>query len=73
MSPAKHYQTAARDHVPSLHNVIYGSGAFANNLLAYAIGSMVIVLNLGLDINRSARGPASINGCANRSAHGLHF
>ena len=34
-----------------LHKLIYGLGAFVNNLLAAAIGGMVIVLNLGLGMN----------------------
>ncbi len=51
MSEAKHYQTAPQDRVPFLHKVIYGSGAFVNNLLAYAMGGMIIVLNLGLGID----------------------
>jgi GPH family glycoside/pentoside/hexuronide:cation symporter len=48
---AKHYVTAPADRIPFLHKVIYGFGAFVNNLLAAAIGGMVIVLNLGLGMN----------------------
>lgn len=47
----KHYQTAPEDRISLLHKVIYGFGAFVNNLLAAAIGGMVIVLNLGLGMN----------------------
>jgi glycoside/pentoside/hexuronide:cation symporter, GPH family len=37
--------------VPFPQMVLYGVGAFVNNLLAGAIGSMMIVLNLGLGMN----------------------
>ena len=47
----EHYQTAAKDRIPFSQKVIYGLGAFVNNLLAAAIGGMVIVLNLGLGMN----------------------
>lgn len=43
--------TAPGDRVPFSHMVLYGAGAFVNNLLAGAIGSMMIVLNLGLGMN----------------------
>ncbi len=46
-----HYETAARDRIPFVLKVVYGFGAFVNNLLAAAIGGMVIVLNLGLGMN----------------------
>ena len=51
MTNAAHYQTAAEDRVPFGRKLIYGLGAFVNNLLADAIGRMVIVLNLGLGMN----------------------
>jgi GPH family glycoside/pentoside/hexuronide:cation symporter len=52
-SPAavKHYETADEDRISLAHKVIYGLGAFVNNLLAAAIGGMAIVLNLGLGMN----------------------
>jgi GPH family glycoside/pentoside/hexuronide:cation symporter len=43
--------TSSADRVPFLHKAAYGAGAFVNNLLAGAIGGMVIVLNLGLGMN----------------------
>ncbi|NGX15318.1 MFS transporter [Wenzhouxiangella sp. XN24] len=46
-----HYQTAPEDRIPFVQKTIYGLGAFVNNLLAAAIGGMVIVLNLGLGMN----------------------
>ncbi|HEY5654233.1 MAG TPA: MFS transporter, partial [Woeseiaceae bacterium] len=46
-----HYVTAPEDRIPFHQKVIYGFGAFVNNLLAAAIGGMVIVLNLGLGMN----------------------
>jgi GPH family glycoside/pentoside/hexuronide:cation symporter len=51
MSEQKHYQTAPEDRIPFPHKLIYGLGAFVNNLLAAAMGGMVIVLNLGLGMN----------------------
>jgi GPH family glycoside/pentoside/hexuronide:cation symporter len=49
-SPA-HYETAPEDRISLLQKLIYGTGAFVNNLLAAAIGGMAIVLNLGLGMN----------------------
>lgn len=46
-----HYQTATKDRIPFSQKVIYGLGAFVNNLLAASIGGMIIVLNLGLGMN----------------------
>ncbi len=51
MSQPKHYETAPEDRLPFSQKLIYGLGAFVNNLLAAAIGGMVIVLNLGLGMN----------------------
>jgi len=46
-----HFATAPRDRIPFRLKLVYGLGAFVNNLLAAAIGGMVIVLNLGLGMN----------------------
>ena len=51
MSHTTHYVTAAEDRIPFLQKLIYGTGAFVNNLLAAASGTMVIVLNIGLGMN----------------------
>jgi len=51
MSNAVHHETAPEDRLSIAHKLIYGLGAFVNNLLAAAIGGMVIVLNLGLGMN----------------------
>ena len=51
MSESKHFETAPEDRIPFLQKVIFGAGAFVNNILAYAMGGMVIVLNLGLGMN----------------------
>ena len=51
MSSGTHYETAPEDRIPFPLKVVYGLGAFVNNLLAAAIGGMVIVLNLGLGMN----------------------
>ncbi len=46
-----HYETAPQDRIPFYQKLVYGLGAFVNNLLAAAIGGMIIVLNLGLGMN----------------------
>lgn len=46
-----HFETAPEDRISFAHKVVYGLGAFVNNLLAAAIGGMVIILNLGLGMN----------------------
>ena len=51
MSQTPHYATAPEDRIPFPQKAVYGFGAFVNNLLAAAIGGMVIVLNLGLGMN----------------------
>ena len=51
MGERTHYETAPEDRISLPHKIIYGFGAFVNNLLAAAIGGMVIVLNLGLGMN----------------------
>jgi GPH family glycoside/pentoside/hexuronide:cation symporter len=51
MSQTTHYATAPEDRIPIPQKLFYGCGAFVNNLLAAAIGGMVIVLNLGLGMN----------------------
>ncbi len=43
--------TAPEDRVSFPHRLVYGAGAFVNNLLAAASGGMMIVLNLGLGMN----------------------
>jgi glycoside/pentoside/hexuronide:cation symporter, GPH family len=45
------HTTAAADRIPFHQKLIYGAGAFVNNLLAAAIGGMMIVLNLGFGMN----------------------
>ena len=51
MNHPEHYETAAEDRISVPQKIIYGLGAFVNNLLAAAIGGMAIVLNLGLGMN----------------------
>jgi len=51
MNPATRHETAPEDRIPFHLKLIYGLGAFINNLLAAAIGGMMIVLNLGLGMN----------------------
>jgi len=51
LATTKHYQTAPEDRISLVQKIIYGLGAFVNNLLAAAIGGMAIVLNLGLGMN----------------------
>ena len=52
----QHYETAPEDRIPFHKKLVYGSGAFVNNLLADSIGRMVIVLNLGLGMNPALAG-----------------
>lgn len=56
MDNAAHYTTADKDKLPFLQKLIYGLGALVNNLLAAAIGGMMIVLNLGLGMNPAVVG-----------------
>ena len=51
MSTATRYETAPEDRIPFPLKLVYGFGAFVNNILAAAIGGMIIVLNLGLGMN----------------------
>ncbi len=55
MQPAKdkptHHITAREDRIPLFQKAIYSIGGLVNSFQAAAIGSMVIVLNLGLGIN----------------------
>lgn len=51
MNARQHYTTAPEDRISFSHKLIYGVGAFINNLLAAASGGMMIVLNLGLGMN----------------------
>ena len=51
MSAVTHFKTAPEDRIKMTHRLAYGAGAFVNNLLAAASGSMMIVLNLGLGMN----------------------
>ena len=50
-SDTKHFKTSPEDRIPFHLKVVYGMGALVNNLLAAAIGGMIIVLNLGLGLN----------------------
>lgn len=59
VSSIKHRQTAPEDRIPFPLKLVYGLGAFVNNLLAAAIGGMVIVLNLGLGMNPALVGLVS--------------
>lgn len=51
LAAKKQHETRPEDRVSLVHKLIYGLGAFVNNLLAAAIGGMAIVLNLGLGMN----------------------
>lgn len=53
---ATRFATAPEDRIPFGAKVVYGLGAFVNNLLAAAIGGMMIVLNLGLGMNPAVVG-----------------
>ncbi len=43
--------TAPEDRIPIHQRIVYGLGAFVNNLLGAATGGMMIVLNLGFGVN----------------------
>lgn len=45
------YVTAAEDRIPFSRKIAYGLGAFVNNMLAAAVGGMLIILNLGFGMN----------------------
>ncbi len=51
MAETSHYETAPRDRISLGNKLVYGAGAFVNNILAGAIGGMMIVLNLGLGMD----------------------
>ena len=51
MADTAHYETAPEDRIPPIKKLIYGIGAFANNLLADALGRMMFVLNIGLGMS----------------------
>jgi glycoside/pentoside/hexuronide:cation symporter, GPH family len=51
MNSNHHYVTKDIDRIPFIQKVNYGLGAFVNNLLGAAIGTMLIVLNLGLGMD----------------------
>lgn len=47
----KHHVTAAADRISIFQKTIYAIGGLVNNIQAAALGSMVIILNLGLGMN----------------------
>lgn len=51
MTPREIYHTNLQDRVSFHQKLAYGLGALTNNLLGGAIGSLSIVLNLGLGMN----------------------
>ena len=56
MSKTQTHATLPEDRIPFSHKLIYGAGAFVNNMLAAAIGGMMIVLNLGFGMNPAVVG-----------------
>ena len=71
------YSRPPEDRISFPRKLAYGMGAFVNNLLAAAIGGMLIILNLGLGMNPALVGllgaiPAR-HRCADRSGDGLHL
>ncbi|MDP8230722.1 MAG: MFS transporter [Candidatus Gorgyraea atricola] len=51
MQQSTHHVTAREDRISIFQKVIYSIGGLVNNIQAAALGSMVIVLNLGLGLN----------------------
>ena len=45
------FETKPEDRISFARKLAYGMGAFVNNLLAAAIGGMIVILNLGLGMN----------------------
>ncbi len=56
MTQATHHQTAPEDRIPLAQKLVYGAGAFVNNLLADSLGRLLIVLNLGLGVDPGLAG-----------------
>jgi len=50
-SQPMHRATADKDRIPIFQKVVYSIGSLVNQFQAAAIGSLVIVLNLGLGVN----------------------
>ena len=50
-APALQGGTRLEDRVPFPQKVAYGMGAFVNNMLAAAVGGMLIILNLGFGMD----------------------
>ncbi len=48
---SSHHVTARADRIPFFQKAIYSIGGLVNNIQAAALGSMAIVLNLGLGVN----------------------
>jgi GPH family glycoside/pentoside/hexuronide:cation symporter len=46
-----HHTTAREDRIPVFQKIVYGTGSLVNQFQAAALGSLVIVLNLGLGMN----------------------
>ena len=46
-----HHTTAREDRIPIFQKIVYGTGSLVNQFQAAALGSLVIVLNLGLGMN----------------------
>ncbi len=71
------YATPIEDRIPFTGKLAYGMGAFVNNLLAAAIGGMLIILNLGFGMDPALVGlrerAAAHHRRADRSADGLHL
>jgi GPH family glycoside/pentoside/hexuronide:cation symporter len=53
------FVTAEEDRISFSRKLAYGCGAFVNNMLAAAIGGMLIILNLGFGVNPALVGLAS--------------
>ncbi len=49
--PTTHHKTASKDRISIVQKAVYSIGGLVNNIQSAALGSMVIVLNLGLGMN----------------------
>jgi GPH family glycoside/pentoside/hexuronide:cation symporter len=60
MTELQYFETAPEDKIFLSKKLIYGLGAFVNNILAVAIDGMVRVRNLGLGMNPALDGLFSV-------------
>ena len=77
MSKPEHYTTAPEDRIPIIQKAAYAVGMLVNNMQAAALGSMMVILNLGLGMNPALVGTYRVNSspyrCLDRPCCGPYF